>query len=110
MVRIRIGILHLVFICHTFRPGCGFLYEKNMATSTSDRPPKRGRPKLGIAIKRIGLQAQVYDEWIIKKNSLGFSDKSNSDFVVYLLRISDEQRGQTSPSGEFPMYSKDLGT
>jgi hypothetical protein len=82
----------------------------DMATSTSDRPPKRGRPKLGISIKQIGLQAQVYDEWIIKKNSLGFSEKSNSDFANYLLRISDKQRGQTSPSGEFPMYSKDLGT
>ncbi|CAB4040952.1 Hypothetical predicted protein, partial [Paramuricea clavata] len=78
-----------------------------MATSTSDRPPKRGRPKLGIAIKRIGLQAQVYDEWIIKKNSLGFSEKSNSDFANYLLRISDEQRGQTSPSG--PCHSTPMG-
>jgi hypothetical protein len=58
-----------------------------MVTSTSDRPPKRGRPKLGVAIKRIGLQAHMYDEWIIKKNSLGFSEKRNSDFANYLLYI-----------------------
>ena len=67
------------------------------------RPPKRGRPKLGIAIKRIGLQANIYDEWITKKKDLGFADKSNSDFAKYLLGFIDEQRGQVSPSavGEF---------
>ena len=74
-----------------------------MATSTGDRQPKRGRPKLGIAIKRIGLQAHIYDEWIIKKKDHGFREKSNSDFAQYLLRLIDEQRGQTSPPavGEF---------
>lgn len=52
--------------------------------------PKRGRPKLGIQIKRIGLQAPVYDEWIRRKETLGFSGKSNSDFAKYLLRTSEE--------------------
>lgn len=80
-----------------------------MATSASDRPPKRGRPKLGIAIKRIGLQEHVYNEWMAKKKTLGFAEKSNSDFASYLLCTSDEQRGETSPSavGEFQIYSKD---
>ena len=51
-----------------------------MATS----PPKRGRPKLGIVIKRIGVQANIYDTWIEKKKDLGFAAKSNSDFAKYL--------------------------
>jgi hypothetical protein len=74
-----------------------------MASPARDSLPKRGRPKLGISIKRIGLQANIYDEWIAKKKDFGFAQKSNSDFAKYLLRISDEHRGQTSPStvGEF---------
>ena len=76
---------------------------KNMASPARDSLPKRGRPKLGISIKRIGLQANIYDECIAKKKGFGFAQKSNSDFAKYLLRISDEHRGQTSPStvGEF---------
>ena len=66
-----------------------------MAASTGDMLPKRGRPKLDIAIKRIGLQAHIYDEWITKKKDDGFGE--------YLLCLIDEQRGQTLPSavGEF---------
>ena len=73
-----------------------------MATSTSDRQPKRGRPKLGIARKRIGLQAHICDEWITKKKDHGFGEKSNSNFAENLLCLI-EQRGQTSPPavGEF---------
>ena len=73
-----------------------------MATSAGVKPPKRGRPKLGIAIKRIGLQANIYDEWITKKKDLGFADKSNSDFAKYLL-------GQISPSAVGPCHSTPMG-
>ena len=79
-----------------------------MATSAGGRPPKRGRPKLGIAIKRIGLQANIYDEWITKKKDLGFADKSNSDFAKYLLGFIDEQRGQISPSAVGEFISNDI--
>ncbi len=87
---------------------------KNMASPARDSQLKRGRPKLGISIKRIGLQANIYDEWIAKKKGFGFAQKSNSDFAKYLLRISDEHRGQTSPStvGEFisMIFFKDVCT
>ena len=79
-----------------------------MATSAGGRPPKRGRPKRGIAINRIGLQANIYDEWITKKKDLGFADKSNSDFAKYLLGFIDEQRGQISPSAVGEFISNDI--
>ena len=61
-------------------------------------------------MKRIGLQTDVYDEWMTKKNTLGFAEKSNSDFASYLLRttsISDERRHQTPSSafGEIIFYN-----
>ena len=56
-----------------------------MATSAGSRPPKHGRPKLGIAIKRIGLQANIYDEWITKKKDLGFGEKGQKVFANTML-------------------------
>ena len=79
-----------------------------MATSTGSRSPKHGRPKLCIVVKRIGLQANIYDEWITKKKDLGFADKSNSDFAKYLLGFIDEQRGQISPSAVCDCISSNL--
>ena len=79
-----------------------------MATSAGSRPPKHGKPKLGIAMKQIGLQANIYDEWITKKKDLGFADKSNSDFAKHLLGFVDEQRGQISPSAVSEFISNNI--
>ena len=69
-----------------------------MATSTSGDLPKLGRPKLGFQLKRMGLQAHVYDEWMVKKRVLGFDQASNTDFAKYLLNGVGEKPtlGQTS--------------
>ena len=74
-----------------------------MEASTSDYRPKRGRPKLEVPVQRIGLRMDVYDEWLAKKDSVGFYEKTHSEFAEYLLKISDEPRGQNTPTscGEF---------
>ena len=59
-------------------------------------------------MKQIGLQANIYDEWITKKKDLGFADKSNSDFAKHLLGFVDEQRGQISPSAVSEFISNNI--
>lgn len=61
-------------------------------------PPKRGRPKRSTEIKRIRLDVNVFNEWIAKKDSTGFAEKSHSDFAKYLLNKVDEQSEQSDRS------------
>ena len=63
-----------------------------MATSAGSRPPKHGRPKLGIAMKQIGLQANIYDEWITKKKDLGFADKSTIAILPSICLVSSTNK------------------
>ena len=53
-----------------------------MEASTSDYRPKCGRPKLEVPVQRIGLRMDVYDEWLAKKDSVGFSEKTHSEFAA----------------------------
>ncbi len=62
-----------------------------MGTGASPSAPKRGRPKRGFDTKIIALKDSVFHEWTPKKNILGFCDRTDSDFAVYLLNISDDR-------------------
>jgi hypothetical protein len=48
-------------------------------------PPKRGRPRNEVGITRIKLKKDVFEMWLSRKDSLGFSKKTHSEFAMYLL-------------------------
>lgn len=58
-------------------------------------PPKRGRPKKDEAVVRIRLNKHIYDMWTAKKDSLGLSMKTHSEFAEYLLMSTREGPIQT---------------
>ena len=63
-----------------------------MSASTSASPPKRGRPNFEAETKRIKLRPDVFDRWLVKKDSLGFTHKAHSQFADYLLDMCEEHR------------------
>ena len=65
-------------------------------------PAKRGRPKRSTETKRIRLEVNVFNEWMAKKDSLGFAEKSHGDFAKYLMNTLDarNERGSTSSVGK----------
>ncbi|CAB3980235.1 Hypothetical predicted protein [Paramuricea clavata] len=54
--------------------------------------PKRGRPKLGIEVHRIGLRMDVYNEWQVQKDLVGMAEKTHSEFASHLLQMCEEMR------------------
>jgi hypothetical protein len=54
--------------------------------------PKRGRPKLGIEVHRIGLRMDVYNEWQVQKDLVGMAEKTHSEFASHLLKMCEEMR------------------
>jgi hypothetical protein len=56
-----------------------------MSAFTGASPPKLGRPRDDVGIVRIKMKKDVYEMWIARKNSVGFSTKSHSDFARHLL-------------------------
>jgi hypothetical protein len=63
--------------------------------------PKRGRPKDEIGFVRIKLKKDVHEMWLARKESMGFSSKTHSDFARHLLlNFSEDQPKQPveSPS------------
>jgi hypothetical protein len=74
-----------------------------MSASTSKSgasPPKRGRPRNEEGITRIKLKKDVFQCWLARKNSLGFSTKTHSEFAMYLLLnfTDDVENGELSCS------------
>ena len=71
-------------------------------------PPKRGRPKDEIGFVRIKLKKDVYEIWHARKESMGFSSKTHSDFARHLLlNFSEDQLSpRLSPSVESPYRGK----
>ena len=65
-----------------------------MSASTSASPPKRGRPNFEAETKRIKLRPDVFDRWLVKKDSLGFTHKAHSQFADYLLDMCEEPTDQ----------------
>ncbi|CAB4018384.1 zinc finger MYM-type 1-like [Paramuricea clavata] len=63
-------------------------------------PPKRGRPKKDEAVMRIRLTKHIYDMWATKKNSVGFSTKTHSEFAEYLMLNTYEGLSIQTPSSE----------
>ena len=64
-------------------------------------PPKRGRPKNEVGFVRIKLKKDVHEIWHARKESMGFSSKTHSEFAQYLLlNFSEDQPNQSfeSPS------------
>ena len=60
-------------------------------------PPKRGRPRNEVGITRIKLKKDVFETWLLRKDSLGFSKKTHSEFAMYLLlNFCEEERGESN--------------
>ena len=53
-------------------------------------PPKRGRPSVKTA--HIRLRIDVFQEWNIKKERMGYSSKTHSDFAQMLLHNCKEMQ------------------
>lgn len=45
-----------------------------------------GRPKRTEALKRIYLRQSVHEQWSSKKDSLGYSELTDSEFAEVLLQ------------------------
>ena len=60
------------------------------------------KPKRSTEAKRIRLEVNVFNEWMAKKDSLGFAEKLHSDFAKYLKITLDarSERGSTSFVGK----------
>ena len=54
-------------------------------SSTGASPPKCGRPRDEIGFVRIKLKKDIHEMWITRKDSIGFSTKTHSDFPRHLL-------------------------
>ena len=61
-------------------------------------PAKRGKLKRSTEIKRIRLEVNVFNEWVTLKDSLGFAEKSHSDFAKFLMNTLDPRSERGSPS------------
>ncbi len=74
--------------------------------------PKRGRPKLGIDVHRIGLRMDVYNQWLVQKDIVGMADKTHSEFASHLLEVLKEMtrlKGEnrvTSPQARAQAYGE----
>ena len=70
-------------------------------------PAKRGRPKINKGIVRIRLREDIYDMWITRKDSLGFSVKTHSEFAEYLmLHVCEESALSTQSHLQTPSSGK----
>jgi len=58
--------------------------------------PKRGRPRDDVGFVRIKLKRDVYDIWNSRKASVGFSNKTHSDFARHLLLNFCENEAEPS--------------
>lgn len=67
-------------------------------------PPKRGRPKKDEAVVRIRLTKHIYDMWTTKKDSVGFSTKTHSEFAEYLMMNTYEGLSIQTPSSGKSKY------
>ena len=72
---------------------------------SNPNPPKRGRPKRSTEVKRIWLELNVFNEWMAKKDSLGFAAKSHSDFAEYLMNALDAQ-SETGSAASVSSFGK----
>ena len=73
------------------------------ASGPSSGPaPKRGRPNYDAEAKRLRLKPEVFDRWVQKKETLGYSDKSNSEFAEFLLELCEKDDGQHSSAKSSP--------
>lgn len=78
------------------------LYEcsayENMSTSICESGvshAKRGRPRSDLGVTRIKLKKDVFETWLSRKDSLGFTKKTHSEFAMYmLLNFCEEERGE----------------
>lgn len=53
--------------------------------------PKRGRPSVyGGKTTRIRLTREVFHEWTLKKEQMGYSNKTHSEFANILLQKVEE--------------------
>ena len=76
----------------------------------SDAPgasaPKRGRPSVKTA--HIRLRMEVFQEWNTKKEQMGYSNKTHSEFAEILLQscvkrsVATTQTSQTALTDEMP--------
>ena len=64
--------------------------------------PRKGRPKREEKIVKVWLRQSIFRLWKEKKEQLGFSKKTNSQFAEYLLCRCDSSEGAPSgpPSGK----------
>ena len=70
-------------------------------------PPKRGRPKDEIGFVCINLKKDVHEIWLARKESMGFSPKTHSDFARnLLLNFSEDQPKQSGVSKPISWVSK----
>ena len=76
-----------------------------MSTSASGPAPKRGRPNYDAEAKRIRLRPEVFNLWREKKNNLGYSEKSDSQFAEFLLGLCEKDSGQHSSTQSSPSDS-----
>ena len=57
-----------------------------MSASTGALPPKRGRSRNIVATKQLRMRVDVFDiVWMDKIASIGYSDKTPSEFAAYSL-------------------------
>ena len=58
--------------------------------------PKRGRPRNEVGITRIKLKKDVFDTWLSRKDSLGFSRTHSELAMCLLLNLCEEERGESN--------------
>ena len=65
---------------------------KNVEMEESDDAslPKRGRPSVKTA--HIRLRIEVFQEWTKKKEDMGYSNKTHSEFAEMLLQYCDQEK------------------
>ena len=69
-------------------------------SDTTGPAPKSGRQSSKTCVietKRIRLKPEVFSRWVTKKESLGYFDKTNSQFAEFLLDVT-EQAAMNGPS------------
>ena len=71
--------------------------------------PKRGRPRDDIGLVCIKLKRDVYNIWNSRKELVGLSNKTHSDFARYLLLNFCENETEPSHLSQTNMESPDDG-
>ena len=74
-----------IMVKHKNFTACFYKNIAAMTSTTGPSPPKCGRPRHDIGFIQIKLKSDVHGMWNARKDSMGLSGKTHTDFARHLL-------------------------